>query len=232
MPARNAAPKHKHDGPWRDRPAQVVVVTGTATEAGKTWVAARVAKELRHAGMVVAARKPVQSHEPGDPDTDAAVLAAATGEEADAVCRDDRDFAVPMAPPMAAAALGRAPFGVADLVAELEWPRGCDVGLVETAGGIRSPIATDGDCLDLVEQVGPEAVVLVADVGLGVINAVRLCVGALGQARTIVVLNRFDATQDLHRRNLAWLRDVDGLDPVTSPADLARVLVELHKELS
>lgn len=232
MPARDAAPKHKHDSSWRDRPALVVVVAGTATEVGKTWVAARVAKELRHAGMVVAARKPVQSHEPGDPDTDAAVLAAATGEEADAVCRDDRDFAVPMAPPMAAAALGRTPFGVADLVAELDWPRDCDVGLVEAAGGIRSPIATDGDCLDLIEQVGPEAVVLVADAGLGVINAVRLCVGVLGQARTIVILNRFDATQDLHRRNLAWLRDVDGIDPVTSPADLAHVLVELHKELS
>lgn len=231
MPAEDAASKRKYGGPWRDRPALVVVVTGTATEVGKTWVAARVAEELRHAGMVVAARKPVQSHEPGDPGTDAAVLAAATGEEADAVCRGDRDFAVPMAPPMAAAALGRAPFGVADLVAELEWPRDCDVGLVETAGGIRSPIAADGDCLDLIEQVGPEAVVLVADAGLGVINAVRLCVGALGRARPIVVLNRFDAAQELHRLNLAWLRDVDGLDPVTSPRDLADVLGKLHAEL-
>lgn len=232
MPAEHPASKHKRDGSWRDRPALVAVVTGTATEVGKTWVAARVAEELRHAGMVVAARKPVQSHEPGDTETDAAVLSAATGEEVDAVCRGDRDFAVPMAPPMAAAALGRTAFGVADLVAELEWPRDCDVGLVETAGGIRSPIAADGDCLDLVEQLAPEAVVLVADAGLGVINAVRLCLGALGRARPIVVLNRFDATHDLHRRNLAWLRDVDGLDPVTSPEDLANVLLELHKELS
>lgn len=231
MPRDDRAPEHEPVDLRKDRPALVVVVTGTATEVGKTWVTARVAEELRSRGMVVAARKPAQSHDPGDLGTDAATLAAATGEEAHAVCRGDRDFAVPMAPPMAAAALGRAPFSVADLVAELQWPGGCDVGLVETAGGVRSPIAADGDCLELMEQVGPEAVVLVADAGLGVINAVRLCVGVLGRARTIVVLNRFDATQDLHRRNLAWLRDVDGLDPVISPVDLAHVLVELHKEM-
>jgi dethiobiotin synthetase len=54
-----------------------------------------------------------------------------------------------------------------------------DVGLVETAGGVRSPQADDGDVLDLVAAIAPDHVILVADAGLGTINAVRLSVAAL-----------------------------------------------------
>ena len=63
------------------RPGWLLVVAGTATEVGKTWVGAALARDLREAGWVVGARKPVQSFEPDDPaPTDAACLAAATGE--------------------------------------------------------------------------------------------------------------------------------------------------------
>ena len=132
---------------------------------------------------------------------------------------------------MAVSALGAAPFAVADLVAELEWPRGCDVGLVESVGGIRLPLPSDGDTVELIRQVDPGVVLLVADAGLGVINAVRLCLGALDPTHPIIVLNRFDASNDLHRRNLAWLCDVDGLDPLTTPEDLACLIVGLREDL-
>lgn len=211
-----------------DRPGFLVVVAGTGTEVGKTWTTARVARRLRETGLVVAARKPAQSYEPGEVETDAAVLARATGEAAADVCRRERDFAVPMAPPMAAASLGRAPFTVADLVAELAWPPVCDVGFVESAGGVRSPIAADGDTVDLVRRLRPDLVVLVADAGLGVINALRLCAGALDPVRPVVALNRFDDQQELHRRNLSWVRDVDGFDVVSSSGELAdRILHRL-----
>ena len=85
-----------------------------------------------------------------------------------------------MAPPMAAEALGRPPFTLADLVASCDWPApAVDVGLVETAGGVRSPLAADGDCLALCAELTPDLVVLVADAGLGTINAVRLTTEAL-----------------------------------------------------
>ncbi|MER3452444.1 MAG: hypothetical protein C4344_01765, partial [Acidimicrobiia bacterium] len=103
-----------------------------------------------------------------------------------------------MAPPMAAAALGRPPFGVGDLVRELRWPEGCDVGLVETAGGVASPIAEDGDCADLARALLPDLVLLVADAGLGTISAVRLAVRALEGLPVAVLLNRFDPADDLH----------------------------------
>ncbi|MBO4206063.1 ATP-dependent dethiobiotin synthetase BioD [Micromonospora echinofusca] len=206
------------------QPDVLVVVAGTDTEVGKTWTTADVARRLRRAGLSVAARKPVQSHEPDAVDTDATVLAQATGEAATAVCPPHRDFAVPMAPPMAAASLGLPPFGVADLVDELAWPPGCDVGFVESAGGVRSPIAADGDTVDLVRAVRPDLVVLVAHAGLGVINALRLCAAALDPVRPVVLLNRFDAEQDLHQRNLEWSREVDGFEVVTSPQELTGLI--------
>jgi dethiobiotin synthetase len=194
----------------------LVVVAGTGTEVGKTWVAAALARELRKEHLRVAARKPAQSFAPDDDSTDADVLGAATDEPAEAVCRRHRWYGVPMAPPMAAGALGRPPFTIADLVGELAWPDDVDIGLVEAVGGVRSPLASDGDTVALVEALRPDHVVLVADAGLGTINAVRLAHPLLVPlARVTVFLNRYDDDDDLHRRNGDWLMgegfDVDRL---------------------
>ena len=98
--------------------------------------------------------------------------------------------------------LGRPPFGIGDLLEELSWPaEQVDVGLVETAGGVRSPLAGDGDGAALSRALDPDLAVLVADAGLGTINAVRLTAEAL-DAPFVVVLNRFDPSSDLQRRNL------------------------------
>ena len=109
------------------------------------------------------------------------VLGAASGEPPDYVCPTWRSYHLAMAPPMAAEALGLPAFTVADLVDELAWPdEQVTLGLVETAGGVRSPQAADGDTVDLVAALDPDVVVLVADAGLGTINAVRLSLAALG----------------------------------------------------
>jgi dethiobiotin synthetase len=133
-----------------------------------------------------------------------------------------------MAPPMAAEVLGRRPFTIADLVGELAWPPAVGVGLVEAAGGVRSPLAADGDALALAHALLPDRVVLVADAGLGTINAVRLSLAALaeGSSRPVtLVLNRFDAGEDLHVRNLEWLTGVDGVEAVTDAHDLVGPIV-------
>jgi dethiobiotin synthetase len=200
----------------------VVAVVGTGTDIGKTWVAARLLRQLRAAGLQVAARKPAQSFDPDDDPAglDAAVLGAATGEPVDEVCPPHRWYETAMAPPMAAESLGRPSFTIDDLVAELVWPdRAVDVGLVETAGGVRSPLAADGDCLDYCVVLAPDLMVLVADAGLGTINAVRLSAEAMAplDVPIVVVLNRFDAGADLQQRNLEWLRDRDGRQVLTVP---------------
>lgn len=209
------------------RPERLVVVTGTGTEVGKTWVASRVLAELRVSGLTVAARKPVQSYDPGDRVTDAHLLGEASGEPQAEVCPTSRWYEVPIAPPMAADLLGRPLVVMADLVEELRWPEPVPaLGIVEGAGGLRSPIAEDGDSLTLVEELQPDAVVVVADAGLGTVNAVRLTMEALDRghhvAAIVVFLNRYDGTDDLHRRNRQWLADRDGYDVVTTVPDLVQ----------
>ncbi|TDN77185.1 AAA domain-containing protein [Pseudonocardia autotrophica] len=56
------------------RPSRLILVTGTGTEVGKTWVTAALSRRLRAFGIEVAARKPAQSFTPGETATDAAVL--------------------------------------------------------------------------------------------------------------------------------------------------------------
>lgn len=202
-----------------------MLVTGTGTGTGKTWVGAQVLAALRAAGHRVAARKPVQSFEPGVETTDAEVLALATGERPTDVCPDHRWYEVPMAPPMAAEILGRPDFTVEDLIDELRWPHGVRFGLVEGVGGPRSPLASSGDTLTLAGALQPDMVVLVARPELGTINAVLLSVAALNHAAPVVFLNRYREGNPLHVRNADWLRHRAGLDVVTAVEPLVSRLL-------
>lgn len=240
-------------------PDSLVVVAGTGTEVGKTWVGCRLIEELRARGVRVAARKPAQSYELGTPlgVTDAALLAAAAGCRPEEVCPPHRWYGAAMAPPMAALALGRSSFTIADLLRELRWPergqgggpsavtdasagdtstagvstgdtstgKGPSVGLVELAGGLRSPLAQDGDCVDLVARLRPDMTLLVGDAGLGTINESRLSIdtlvahGGADPATVVVILNRFQADDRLHRANRVWLADRYGFDVVVTPGE-------------
>jgi dethiobiotin synthetase len=206
----------------RPRPGRLVVVTGTGTDVGKTWWTAGLVRALRAAGVTVSVRKPVQSFAPADPasGTDAGVLGDASGEAPTTVCPAHRWLPAAMAPPMAAAALGLAPFTIADLAAETTWAAPVDVGLVEGAGGLRSPLADDGDTRSLIDALDPDDVLVVGDAGLGVIHGVRLVTEALAGRRVTVVLNRFAAADALHRANRAWLEERDDLAVVTEPREL------------
>jgi len=238
-----------------DEAVRLVVVTGTGTEVGKTWFGAATLQAARDLGVRVTARKPVQSFTAGEGPTDADVLAASTGEDPETVCPPHRWLPVAMAPPMAAAALALPPFTIADLAAEIRasLPAFRTAGasptrpatqltadtptsglrttaaghlvLVEGAGGPRSPLSDDGDTVDLAAALDPDAVVLVADAGLGVISAVHLCAEALSGHPLVVALNRFDPLDELHALNCAWLRERVGLDVVTDPASLAARLL-------
>ena len=210
------------------RPARVVVVAGTGTEVGKTYVGCAVIHALREQGHTVIARKPAQSFDKTDATTDATLLAAATGEQPETVCPKHRWYPVPMAPPMAAAALGQDAFSTADLVLETAQSfRDAEVALVETAGGAWSPQASDGLHVGhFAEQLAADGILLVADAGLGVINGVRGAVAALSQP-PIVFLNHYDAGNGLHAENRAWLIHHDKLTVVTSPAEAAVMLVTM-----
>lgn len=207
------------------RPDRLVVVLGTGTEVGKTWVACRLLEAVRSAGRSVAARKPAQSWDPderaaGAP-TDAELLAAATGQAPDDVCPPHRSYPAALAPPMAADQLDLPPIALGDLLVEVAWPRGTAVGLVEGAGGSRSPVAHDADGVALARALEPDVVVLVADAGLGTIHAVRSAQDGLAELPVVVFLNRFDAGDPLHQGNRTWLRERVGLTVLTDLVELA-----------
>ncbi|BBG01198.1 MULTISPECIES: ATP-dependent dethiobiotin synthetase BioD [Pseudonocardia] len=198
------------------RPSRLILVTGTGTEVGKTWVTAALSRRLRAFGIEVAARKPAQSFTPGETATDAAVLGEATDTPADTVCPPHRWYPVPLAPPMAADTLQLAPILLDDLVAELDWPAGVAIGFVEGAGGLCSPIAHDGDTLSLAQRVRPDLVLLVTEPVLGVVSQVRLAARALTGYEVLVVLNRYDPSDEVHRRSRDWLTAIDALAVLTN----------------
>ena len=200
------------------RPERLVLVCGTGTEVGKTWVAARLLTELRSRGLPVAARKPAQSFDVDcrrRPPRRADRRRGAGGGVGRAPRRRSATRTAPTTGPWPRPWPPRRwacpPFTVADLVEELDWPaERVEVGVVETAGGVRSPQAADGDATTWWRPSAPDLVVLVADAGLGTINGVRLSMDALAaatsglpSAATVVVLDRFDGRHDIHRRNRA-----------------------------
>jgi dethiobiotin synthetase len=200
-------------------PDLTIVVTGTDTEVGKTWLTVELALALQERGAPVAIRKPVQSFDPGERTTDADILAEASGEDPIAVCPGHRRYPLAMAPPMAADALGGPQLRLHELVEEMDLPSE-GVALVEGVGGACSPLAHDADNVDLAHTLDADLVVLVSQAGLGTINSVRLASIALDGLPTVVYLNRFDPADTLHAANGSWLTEVDGLDVATSPQEL------------
>jgi dethiobiotin synthetase len=210
------------------RPRLLAVVTGTGTEVGKTWVAVEVIRRLSAKGLTVSARKPAQSYTREEPMTDADLLAAASGETPAEVCPLSRWYPVPMAPPMAAELLGLPAVLLGDLEREVGsgWPlRPVDVGIVEGAGGVASPIAVNGDTAELARCLAADVAVVVARADLGAINSVRLSHDALAPLPVVVHLNRFDPDLELHSRTLEWLATRDGLSVTTDVADLVELIL-------
>ena len=127
-----------------------------------------------------------------------------------------------MAPPMAADVLKRERILLADIVREITWPDDTDIGFVETVGGVRAPLSHDADSVDLLKRLQVDEVLLVADAGLGTINAVQLCAAALAPVAPVcTILNRYDDADELHRRNRDWLAARAGQPVVTTIDELA-----------
>lgn len=209
-------------------PRLLVVVTGTGTDIGKTWLTCALCRDLRARGLKVAARKPAQSFDQAAAEncgTDAELLAAATEESAAVVCPRERWYPKAMAPPMAAESIGLPQLLLQDLLGGILWPEGTDVGFVELAGGAGSPQAADADGVETTKALAPDLVVLVAHARLGALSDIRLAVRALSGHELMVYLNGFDPADELHIANQRWLCERWGLTVFTSADSLARALV-------
>jgi len=151
-----------------------VVVTGTDTNVGKTFVSRALARALVLAGKRVVAIKPFESGASGE--TDAALLAEATGQrEPRAALVSLRD---PLAPAMAADREGIRLDLDAVRARIVTLAAGFDIALVEGAGGVLSPLTWTTDITTLAHALDAE-VILVASDRLGTLSATHCAVQVL-----------------------------------------------------
>src|ERR1041384_4900756 len=214
-----------------------IVVLGVGTGVGKTYVTAALAKALGATGERFCALKPVETGVPsGDRAADAQLLESASNHDSPEphplyVFRD------PVSPHLASRR-ARKPIS---LVKINRWVRSLDKPkrgnalwiLVETAGGVFSPLTATKSNLDLARQLSPAIWVLVARDGLGMLHDVRstlLAMRAFGRVPDFVILSQApprDASTRTNAHELSRLGVVRPIATVTRAAHPERHLRKL-----
>ncbi|MGB3884767.1 dethiobiotin synthase [Gordonia sp. (in: high G+C Gram-positive bacteria)] len=197
--------------------ADIVVVTGTSTDIGKTIAVAAVASAARAAGLRVAVCKAAQTGvAPGEP----ADLAEVERLAGSLPTREPARFPEPLAPETAAARAGLPPVTLAEIVdAVAELAVNADLVLVEGAGGVLVRLASDLTILDVANRLDADLLV-VTDPGLGTLNHTELTVRAAHAAgvrvRGLVIGSWPDAPDLAMTCNLADLPRLTGIPVVAS----------------
>jgi len=193
----------------------LVMVTGTDTGVGKTWVTSALARALRERGVDVLALKLVESGttESVQPGEDGVLLADATGQDAPRTAL--RRYREPVTPALAAELDGTEVDMPAIERELLAFAGSHRVTLVEGAGGLLAPLAADCTLLDLAATHGARVLVVAAD-RLGMLSHTLLTLAALDGAGVTcagVVVNAIDRDEMTGDRsvgrNTMMLRAVD-----------------------
>lgn len=142
-------------------------ITSSGTEIGKTFVTAALIHQLRAAGRLVQALKPVLSGMDDAPvaETDAGILLKALGRPADGSNLDALSpwrFGAPLSPDMAAAREGKTiPFEELIAYCRKILAQTGQVTLVEGVGGVLVPLTEDKTVLDWMAALGIPALLVV-----------------------------------------------------------------------
>ena len=201
-----------------------IVLLGTGTSVGKTWVACELLKELRRRGIPALGLKPVESGVTDTATTDAEQLARLSAwMPADPPYR----FPEPLSPHLAARLSGSA-VEPGQLLIYVQSQESSSAGgvpravVVETAGGLFSPLGESLTNWDFARALEPGLWVLVAPDALGVLHdvtATLLACASRGRSPDVVVLSAARAPDASTSTNAAELKRL-GLVP--NPISLAR----------
>lgn len=164
--------------------ARGVLVTGTDTGVGKTCISCMMIRQLRAAGVNVAAMKPVASGmvKSGDDwvSEDVVALQAADGKGLDTSIMNPYQYRPPVAPHLAARELGES-IDVGHIMhCYRQLSSQSDMVVVEGAGGIATPLTDHENFASLASRLSLPVIVVVA-IRLGCINHAILTIEYLAR---------------------------------------------------
>ncbi len=150
---------------------RLVVVTGTGTELGKTHLAVALVLAARARRIRVTGYKPIESGLARANEGDAHDLTEASSHPI--APSPLYAFVDPVSPHLAAARTSVTIESPRIVEAVRDAQSNADLVVVELAGGLFSPIGPSSDNATLLAELAPDATVLVAHDGLGVLHDVR-----------------------------------------------------------
>ncbi len=193
-----------------------ILITGTDTGVGKTFITYNLARGLLKRGYKVKCFKPVETYVRDIPE-DGSLLAKATGQEVDEVV--PVRYSLPLAPYAAEIEEGKS-FSLEDLRQHYEKLKSdADILLVEGAGGVAVPIKRNYTYADLAKDWNLK-VFLVARAGLGTLNHTFLAwyyVKSLGLKVVGIVLSGATGEDVSERTNPHIVEEMTGIRPIVIP---------------
>src|ERR687893_1819854 len=195
-----------------------VLVTGTDTGVGKTWVACALALALGSAGRRVVALKPIETGCAGTPRDreDGVLLARATGQPqpSHAMFRLTEQV-----PPALASDRSGITIDFDALISRIErYGSSAEYLLIEGVGGLLAPLTWEWNMVDVARALGACALVVAVD-RLGTINHTLLTLSALelaGVPCAGVVLTTPDLPDRTTGSNAAAITRLSGVDRVVA----------------
>jgi dethiobiotin synthetase len=178
----------------------VLIITGTGTEVGKTVVTAAVAALAAAAGNRVAVVKPAQTGVPAGGESDAEAVTRLTGL---ADTHELARYPDPLAPATAARRAGITPLDAVAMTDRIRSLTGRDLVIVEGAGGLLVRLDAAGATIaDVAAGLGA-GLLVVTTANLGTLNATALtceAIAARGLAAIGVVIGSWPVRPDLAAR--------------------------------
>jgi dethiobiotin synthetase len=195
-----------------------ILITGTGSGVGKTWVGQALAQALRSAGKRIVSLKPVEigcSGPPGDRE-DGVLLARATGQSQPA----HAIFRLPeLVPPTLSSDRSGITIDFDGLVSKIErYGENAEFLLIEGMGGLLAPLTWEWNMVDVARALGACALVVGVD-QLGTINHTLLTLSALelaGVPCAGVVLTTPEAPDRSTGTNAEAIARLSGLDRVVA----------------
>jgi len=193
-----------------------ILITGTDTEVGKTFITYNLAKELKSRGYRVGYFKPIETYVREVPE-DGSILSKATEQSVEEVV--PVRFSLPLAP-YAAILEEKKDFSLEELK-ELyeELSKNYEILLVEGAGGIAVPVKRNYTYANLAKDWGLK-VLIVGRAGLGTINHTFLTwyyAKSTGLEVIGIILNGFTGKDVSERTNPQIIEEMTGIKPYRVP---------------